>query len=77
MGMETWTTAESSLSHWQKIWKILEEILVTHFQNFAKFNLIYILVSVPIEIEVYAVPDFQAPVNFKVEGLGQEHAGTF
>ena len=31
----------------------------------------------PIEIEVYAVPDFQAPVNFKVEGLGQEHAGTY
>ena len=44
MGMDTWTTAESSLSHWQKIRKISEEILVTHFQNFAKFNLIYILI---------------------------------
>ena len=43
MGIENWTTAESTLSNCQKNRKISEEILVTHFQNAVKYNLIYIL----------------------------------
>ena len=35
------------------------------------------LVSVPIEIEAHTGPHFKAPVTCKVEGWGQEHAGTF
>ena len=31
----------------------------------------------PIEVEAHTVPHFKAPVKYKVEGLGQEHAGTF
>jgi len=42
MGIEAWTTAESTLSNCQKNQKISEKILVKHFQNFSKYNLIYI-----------------------------------
>ena len=31
----------------------------------------------PFEVEVHTVPHFKAPVNGKVEGWKQEHAGTF
>ena len=35
------------------------------------------LASLPIEVEAHTVPHFKAPVNCEVDGLGQEHAGTF
>ena len=46
-------------------------------KQISSFQIWLFLVSVPVEEEAHTVPHFKAPVNCKVEGRGQEHAGTF
>ena len=40
-------------------------------------GLLYFIIPVPVEVEVYTLPHFKAPVNCKVEPRGPEHGGIF